>query len=117
MLNSKLIIQLIFLITIDNLIVTATTTKTTVSKYWKHLNLPSNHLEYFFYSNPKALKKCLREDIKCPYINEAKQFQLQQPNQKKCWGYEKDCDQNHNNKLDLVECPGDSRGWVNFNLN
>ncbi|RNA43328.1 EGF domain-specific O-linked N-acetylglucosamine transferase [Brachionus plicatilis] len=74
------------------------------SKIWQKLNLPHEHIPYFFNSNPGLRKKCLKEEF-CPHKEHAQQ------NATKCWGYEKNCKMS--NRLFLPECPGSSNGWVN----
>lgn len=73
------------------------------SKIWQRLNLPNEHMPYFFNSNPGLRKKCLKEEL-CPYK------ELADKNATKCWGYEKNCE--ISNRLFLPECPGSSNGWV-----
>ncbi len=72
---------------------------------WSKLNLPLNHMPYFFFSNRKLQKLCI-EDEKCPFKEQANSTEL------KCWGYEPKCNFKSQGKLFLPECPGDSKGWV-----
>ena len=72
---------------------------------WSKLNLPPNHMPYFFKSNQKLRKLCI-EDEKCPFRDEANSTEI------KCWGYEANCNEKSKGRLFLPECPGDSRGWV-----
>jgi hypothetical protein len=74
-------------------------------KLWSRINLPRNHMPYYFNSNPKLRKKCLSYE-NCPYKEEAAE------NATKCWGYEPKC--SPKDRLFLVQCPEDSRGWVSL---
>ena len=76
-------------------------TKTT--KLWSRINLPDEHLPYFFNLNPRLKKKCSNDEM-CPF--------KQHLNSSLCYGYEKKCAEK--NRLFSVECPEDSRGWVNL---
>lgn len=65
------------------------------------INLPEEHLQYYFRNFPDVARKCENNDA-CPY--------KQHLNKDKCWGYEYDCkwEQQYSEPL----CPGDHRGWV-----
>ncbi len=73
-------------------------------KKWSKINLPTEHLPYYFFSNEKLRVQCLN-DIECPFKEQAAE------NATKCWGYEPNCPPSK--RLLLTECPGDSRGWTN----
>ncbi len=70
---------------------------------WSRVNLPDEQLEYFFNLNQKLSKKCENDEL-CPYKDYL--------NRSKCYGFERNC--KSENQLFLVECPGDSQGWVSF---
>jgi hypothetical protein len=73
----------------------------TVSKIWSKINLPLNHMPYFFQSNENLRNRCLKDEL-CPFREQA--------NATNCWGYEPNCQEKE--VLFTPECPGDSRGWV-----
>ncbi|CAF1062220.1 unnamed protein product [Didymodactylos carnosus] len=74
---------------------------------WTQLNLPTEHVPYFFYNNPLLRSTCINEgSVFCPYYEQAID------NSTKCWGYESDCQMNNSNRSFLVQCPDDSRGWT-----
>ncbi len=52
------------------------------SSLWTELNLPEEHIPYFFTNNPEIREQC-RQDPKCPFHAFV--------DMKKCWGYEKQC--------------------------
>lgn len=58
-------------------------------------------MPYYFHKYKQMRTKCLK-DNSCPFKKEA--------NSTKCWGYEKDCQDE--DRLFLPQCPGDSNGWV-----
>ena len=67
------------------------------TKYdWDHLNLPDNHIPYYFYRNLKIKKNCA-EDDQCPYKKHV--------NSTKCYGYEEKCKASI--RVNMTECPGD----------
>ncbi|XP_069142595.1 EGF domain-specific O-linked N-acetylglucosamine transferase-like isoform X1 [Argopecten irradians] len=72
-----------------------------VSANWTSLNLPTEHIPYFFYNNPDIKQSC-QEDPNCPYKAEL--------TQEKCWGYEKVCPEQK--RMANPSCPGNSRGWA-----
>ncbi len=86
-----------------NFISCAEKTNNKTSKLWSKINLPKEHMPYFFFSNKSLRKKCIADD-NCPFKVEA--------NATKCWGYEPKC--TPKKRMFEVECPGDSNGWVNF---
>lgn len=65
------------------------------------INLPENHLPYYFKNFPKIAKIC-EFDPQCPYRKYIKTD--------KCWGYEYDC--KWEKQYSIPACPGDHRGWV-----
>lgn len=75
---------------------------------WQNINLPKEHLPYYFSSNKSLRKRCLNDED-CPFKKEAN------PALAKCWGYEKDC-LLCNRTLEVL-CPGDSGGWVHNSFN
>lgn len=67
------------------------------------INLPEEHLPYYFANFPHILKQC-QEGKDCLYkgdFNGEKQI---------CWGYEHWCDLEK--RYSTPFCPGDHRGWV-----
>ncbi|XP_033745660.1 EGF domain-specific O-linked N-acetylglucosamine transferase-like [Pecten maximus] len=72
-----------------------------VSANWTELNLPTEHVPYYFYNNP-GIKETCHEDPQCPYKAEL--------TQEKCWGYEKVCSEDK--RMSSPSCPGNSRGWT-----
>lgn len=65
------------------------------------INLPYEHLQYYFSNFPEIYKQC-RLDPECPFTEE---FVLD-----KRWGYEFDC--KSSNHYSIPNCPGDFKGWV-----
>lgn len=65
------------------------------------INLPEEHLPYYFANFPKIAEKCLNDDD-CPYKSHL--------NKSKCWGYEYDC--KWDEQYLVPACPGDHKGWV-----
>lgn len=65
------------------------------------INLPPDHIKYYFNSFPTAAKEC-RNDPICPYKDSL--------DTKACWGYEPNC--TDENCFSVPQCPGDHRGWV-----
>lgn len=65
------------------------------------INLPEEHLPYYFANSPKIAAKCLNDD-ECPYKTYL--------NKSKCWGYEYDC--KWDKQYSVPACPGDHKGWV-----
>ena len=72
-------------------------------KIWSKLNLPLEHMPFFFNSNQKLRKLCLK-DTACPFREQAHE------NATQCWGYEANC--KTEKRLFLPQCPEDSRGWT-----
>nr|XP_023027000.1 EGF domain-specific O-linked N-acetylglucosamine transferase isoform X1 [Leptinotarsa decemlineata] len=68
---------------------------------YSFINLPEEHVPYYFRNSPKAKEKC-SEDVNCPF----KQYL----NSNKCWGYESNCEWNE--QYSIPHCPGDHKGWV-----
>ncbi|KAK7102557.1 EGF domain-specific O-linked N-acetylglucosamine transferase-like [Littorina saxatilis] len=68
---------------------------------WGGLNLPEEHVPYFFHNNPNVREKCSK-DHTCPYKDAVEK------SKKQCWGYEEDCPEAPR----LPECRGDSRQWA-----
>ncbi|XP_043467155.1 EGF domain-specific O-linked N-acetylglucosamine transferase [Leptopilina heterotoma] len=66
-----------------------------------NINLPKNHLQYYFNFFPAEAKKCL-DDASCPYKDKL--------NTKDCWGYEASCESE--NSFSIPHCPGEHKGWV-----
>lgn len=68
----------------------------------KELDLPPEHIPYYFNSFPKLAKVC-EQNPECPH----RAFL----GKKVCWGYERGC--NVSNPYQVrPQCPGDHRGWV-----
>lgn len=65
------------------------------------INLPKEHLPFYFSSYPDISKKC-NDDPECPY-----KMHL---NKNVCWGYEQQC--NEKKQYSMPSCPGDHKGWV-----
>ncbi|KAJ8918247.1 hypothetical protein NQ315_014117 [Exocentrus adspersus] len=65
------------------------------------INLPEEHLPYYFTSFPKIAEECLA-DSNCQFKNHL--------NKSKCWGYEYDC--KWDRQYSIPPCPGDHKGWV-----
>lgn len=68
---------------------------------YSQINLPDEHLPYYFYNFPQSSKKC-EEDSECPYKSYI--------NHNKCWGYEPNCE--WTKQYSIPSCPGDHKGWV-----
>lgn len=66
------------------------------------LNLPPEHIPYFFNSFPNIANACV-EDPQCPFKALV--------GKEACWGYERDCDVKNSYHV-RPWCPGDHRGWV-----
>lgn len=67
---------------------------------WSTVNLPAEHIPYFFFNNP-AIKRACQNDHTCPY-------QGLVPLQR-CWGYEPNCDEKM--RMGVPNCPEQST-WV-----
>lgn len=65
------------------------------------INLPEEHLQYYFASFPQQAKEC-EADPDCPYKT--------QLHKDRCWGYESQC--KWDKQYSIPSCPGDHRGWV-----
>ncbi|RZC43143.1 EGF domain-specific O-linked N-acetylglucosamine transferase, partial [Asbolus verrucosus] len=65
------------------------------------INLPDEHLPYYFTNFPQIATKC-ESDPDCPYKNFL--------HEKKCWGYEYNCPDSR--RYSSPRCFGDHRGWV-----
>ncbi len=81
--------------------------KNSKSNFWSKINLPKEHMPYYFFSNEKLRNRCFNDE-KCPFKLEAAE------NATKCWGYEANC--SPTKRVFEPKCPGDSGGWVQ-NLN
>nr|XP_022914214.1 EGF domain-specific O-linked N-acetylglucosamine transferase isoform X1 [Onthophagus taurus] len=68
---------------------------------YTEINLPDEHLQYYFSRYPKINEECDR-DPNCPY----KEFLATN----KCWGYEYNC--KRTNRYSEPICLGDHKGWV-----
>lgn len=66
------------------------------------INLPPDHLHYYFNEFPAVAETCLNDE-KCEY----KQY----IGRKGCWGYEQGCNMSTSYHV-RPRCPGDHRGWV-----
>ncbi|XP_059048892.1 EGF domain-specific O-linked N-acetylglucosamine transferase [Achroia grisella] len=66
------------------------------------INLPPEHIPYYFNTFPDIAKSCLN-DPECPYKGLA--------DVKACWGYERFCNETNSYHV-RPRCPGDHRGWV-----
>ncbi|XP_074115240.1 EGF-domain O-GlcNAc transferase [Cotesia typhae] len=76
-------------------------TNVCASDIYKNINLPANHLKYYFNSLPIIARE-YQHDPACPYKEHL--------NEKACWGYEDNCKQE--NAFSIPHCPGDHKGWV-----
>ncbi len=72
---------------------------------WEKLNLPDNHIPYYFFRNSKIKQMCANDD-KCPFKHHVSNT--------KCLGYENKC--KVSDRLNLNECPGDSKSKIFFNV-
>lgn len=68
---------------------------------WQTLNLPDEHIPYFFKNNEDVKSLC-EKDPNCPYKRHLKS--------KRCWGYEKECPEKYH--MSSPECDGESQGWA-----
>lgn len=72
-----------------------------VSVNFSTINLPEEHLQYYFANFPLLAKEC-ESDPDCPFKDHL--------NKDKCWGYEHNC--KWDKQYSIPSCPGDHRGWV-----
>ncbi|XP_076114479.1 EGF domain-specific O-linked N-acetylglucosamine transferase-like [Mytilus galloprovincialis] len=77
------------------------TVDTVICFSWNTLNLPKEHIPYFFNNNPDIKEECKRDE-KCPFQDS---LSIQ-----KCWGYEEKCPSDQ--RMIAPSCPGGSRGWA-----
>lgn len=75
--------------------------KDVFSDNFSTINLPDEHLPYYFATFQKIAEKC-ELDPECPYKNVLYK--------NKCWGYEYEC--TWDKQYSTPQCPGDHRGWV-----
>lgn len=75
------------------------------SDNFSRINLPHEHLPYYFSNFPKIREKC-RNDEECPYKDYL--------SEEKCWGYEYNCP--WSKQYSTPACPGDHMGWVKTKL-
>lgn len=68
---------------------------------WDSLDLPEDHLPFYFNNNPSVKKLCETEKD-CPFKEAV--------SMKRCWGYEKNCPEEE--RLSNPTCPEPSRGWT-----
>lgn len=68
----------------------------------KDVDLPPEHIPYFFNAFPKLAKDC-EQNPECPYKAVV--------GKKVCWGYERGCNVSNSYHV-RPQCPGDHRGWV-----
>lgn len=67
---------------------------------WDAVDLPEEHLPYYFNNYPQLVDVCLSQDD-CPY----KEFlESSDWDRKACWGYELRC--RKENAINTVKCPG-----------
>lgn len=71
------------------------------STNFSNINLPPEHLPYYFTAFPEVASKC-RESAQCPYKSYL--------DQESYWGYH----YNHvwGQQYSVPDCPGDHKGWV-----
>lgn len=72
-----------------------------LSDNFSFINLPEEHLPYYYSNYPDISKKCFA-DPDCPH----KKYL----NKNKCWGYEPHC--TWDKQYSIPACPGDHKGWV-----
>ncbi|VEN39774.1 unnamed protein product [Callosobruchus maculatus] len=72
-----------------------------LSHNYSVINLPEEHVQYFFRNLPQLAHKCFKDDD-CPFKEHL--------NKDRCWGYEHDCD--WTKQYSIPACPGDHKGWV-----
>ncbi|XP_046991623.1 EGF domain-specific O-linked N-acetylglucosamine transferase isoform X1 [Schistocerca americana] len=75
--------------------------RASVTYNFSNINLPDEHIPYYFSSFNDIAEKCRTSD-QCPY----KEYL----DVKACWGYEQGCKLQESYSMPL--CPGDHRGWV-----
>ncbi|KAL0894744.1 hypothetical protein ABMA27_013278 [Loxostege sticticalis] len=80
----------------------AVSSSNTYSSYLNHVNLPPEHMIYYFNSFESVVKACLA-DPECPFKSLV--------GKKACWGYEYNCNKSLSYHV-RPRCPGDHRGWV-----
>lgn len=68
----------------------------------EEINIPSEHLPYFFNTYSDLAKSCA-DSFDCRF-----KFLI---NKKVCWGYESTCEKNNSYHV-RPRCPGDHKGWV-----
>lgn len=74
---------------------------------WEAVDLPPEHLPFYFNKFPHLVEECLSHD-ECPY----KEFlEGSDWDRKACWGYEPGCVKE--NAVNRVRCPG--RSFAIFN--
>lgn len=78
----------------------------TLSDNYTYINLPSNHLSYYFNRHPAIADKCLKDD-ECTY----REF-LRSESYKRdvCWGYESECKKE--NAYSKPRCPGKNLSYI-----
>lgn len=70
--------------------------------FLEDINIPDEHITYFFNTFPEARIKCL-ESENCRFKSWV--------GKKACWGYERDCNTSQSYHV-RPRCPGDHKGWV-----
>ncbi|XP_023290002.1 EGF domain-specific O-linked N-acetylglucosamine transferase isoform X2 [Orussus abietinus] len=85
----------------NTLILITSALTVTMGLNYTDIDLPEEHLKYYFHSFPKIAEKC-KNDSMCPYKEHL--------NIEACWGYEDDC--KSKNSFSTPHCPGDHKGWV-----
>ncbi|XP_076180397.1 EGF-domain O-GlcNAc transferase isoform X2 [Ptiloglossa arizonensis] len=76
-------------------------TITVTHSNYTDIDLPPDHMKYYFNSFPTVAEEC-RNDTACPYKDSL--------DTKACWGYEPNC--KAENSFSIPQCPGDHKGWV-----
>ncbi|XP_013380466.1 EGF domain-specific O-linked N-acetylglucosamine transferase isoform X2 [Lingula anatina] len=94
-------VQLFLFVFVVMTIVSRTTVSQTTKDTWSWLNLPEEHIPYYFRNNPKLGEQCSKDEG-CPYKDLL--------GVKKCWGYEKLCQETE--RMSNPECPGEAPGWI-----
>ncbi|KAK0161010.1 hypothetical protein PV327_009530 [Microctonus hyperodae] len=93
--------QSLMILSIIFIIITVSGNNILIPDDFGNINLPDDHLKYYFNSYPKVAEKC-RTNPDCPYKEHL--------DKKSCWGYEDDCDEKYS--FLRSQCPGDHKGWV-----
>lgn len=77
-----------------------------------YIDLPPNHLQFYFKSFPSAIQYYCANNKECIQTLTQSQEDSNRngENDKSCWGFESDC--KRTNSFAQPHCPGDHTGWV-----